>query len=75
MKCKRYLYANMKLTDNDFLMGLPVGMFLLVVCFCFFLFRNLNDSVSRYAAFGCVLTLSLLVLLIFMAAKGCVIRP
>lgn len=39
-----------KLTDNDFLMELPVGMFLLVVLFLFFLFRNLNDSVSRYAA-------------------------
>ncbi len=75
MKCKRYLYANMELTDNDFLMELPVGMFLLVVFFCFFLFRNLNDSVSRYAACGCVLTLLLLVLLIFMAAKGLVIRP
>lgn len=27
-----------------------MGMFLLVVLFLFFLFRNLNDSVSRYAA-------------------------
>ena len=36
MKCKRYLYANMGLTDNDFLMGLPVGMVLLVVLFLFF---------------------------------------
>lgn len=38
-----------KLTDNDFLMELLVGMFLLVVLFLFLLFRNLNDSVSRYA--------------------------
>ncbi|VFT71381.1 inner membrane protein [Escherichia coli] len=50
MKCKRYLYANMEVNGQRFLMGLPVGMFLLVVSFCFFLFRNLNDSVSRYAA-------------------------
>ncbi len=36
MKCKRYLYANMEVNGNDFLMGLPVGMFLLVVLFLFF---------------------------------------
>ncbi|WP_263422215.1 DUF898 family protein [Escherichia coli] len=36
MKCKRYLYANMEVTDNDFLMELLVGMFLLVVLFLFF---------------------------------------
>lgn len=38
-----------KLTDNDFLMELLVGMFFSCLVFVF-LFRNLNDSVSRYAA-------------------------
>ena len=40
-----------RLTDNDFLMGLPVGMFLLVVLFLFFSISQFNDSVSRYAAY------------------------
>ena len=42
MKCKRYLYAIGSIkadggaASNDFLMELPVGMFLLVVLFLFF---------------------------------------
>ncbi|STF90303.1 inner membrane protein [Escherichia coli] len=60
-----------KLTDNDFLMELPVGMFLLVVLFLFFFYFAILMTVSAdMPLVGCVLTLSLLVLLIFMAAKG-----
>lgn len=36
MKCVAISMLIWKLTDNDFLMGLPVGMFLLVVLFLFF---------------------------------------
>lgn len=41
MKCKRYLYANMEVNGQRFLMELPVGMFLLVV---FFLFFSISQS-------------------------------
>ena len=43
---------------------------LLVVLFCFFYFAILMTVSADMPLIGCVLTLSLLVLLIFMAAKG-----
>lgn len=50
MKCRRYLYANMEVNGQRFSYGITGGNVFLVVLFLFFLFRNLNDSVSRYAA-------------------------
>ncbi|MBW9313351.1 DUF898 family protein [Escherichia coli] len=50
MKCKRYLYANMEVNGQRFSYGITGGN-VFVSCLIFvFLFRNLNDSVSRYAA-------------------------
>ena len=48
MKCKRYLYANMEVNGQRFSYGITGGN-VFVSCLVF-LFRNLNDSVSRYAA-------------------------
>lgn len=51
MKCKRYLYANMEVNGQRFSYGITGGnVFVSCLFFLFFLFRNLNDSVSRYAA-------------------------
>ncbi|MCW7198173.1 DUF898 family protein [Escherichia coli] len=52
MKCKRYLYANMEVNGQRFSYGITGGnVFVSCLVFVFFLFRNLNDSVSRYAAY------------------------
>lgn len=52
MKCKRYLYANMEVNGQRFSYGITGGNVFVSCSFFlfFFLFRNLNDSVSRYAA-------------------------
>lgn len=70
MKCKRYLYANMEVNGQRFSYGITGGNVLLVVLFCFFYFAILMTVSADMPLIGCVLTLSLLVLLIFMAAKG-----
>lgn len=71
MKCKRYLYANMEVNGQRFSYGITGGnVFVSCLVFVFFYFAILMTVSADMPLVGCVLTLSLLVLLIFMAAKG-----
>ncbi|ENB8030873.1 TPA: DUF898 family protein, partial [Shigella sonnei] len=71
MKCKRYLYANMEVNGQRFSYGITGGnVFVSCLVFVFFYFAILMTVSADMPLIGCVLTLSLLVLLIFMAAKG-----
>lgn len=71
MKCKRYLYANMEVNGQRFSYGITGGnVFVSCLVFVFFYFAILMTVSADMPLVDCVLTLSLLVLLIFMAAKG-----
>lgn len=71
MKCKRYLYANMEVNGQRFSYGITGGnVFVSCLVFVFFYFAILMTVSADMPLVGCVLTLLLLVLLIFMAAKG-----
>ena len=54
MKCSVISMLIWKLTDNDFLMGLPVGMFCSLSCFCFFYFAILMTVSADMPLVGCV---------------------
>lgn len=71
MKCKRYFYANMEVNGQRFFYGITGGnVFFSCFVFVFFYFAILMTVLADMLLVGCVLTLLLLVLLIFMAAKG-----
>ncbi|ONG02999.1 hypothetical protein BWR13_24555 [Escherichia coli] len=68
MKCKRYLYANMEVNGQRFSYGITGGnVFVSCLVFVFFYFAILMTVSADMPLVGCVLTLLLLVLLIFMA--------
>lgn len=76
MKCKRYLYANMEVNGQRFSYGITGGnVFVSCLVFVSCGFAILMTVSADMPLVGCVLTLSLLVLLYLWQQKDHVIRP